>query len=89
MKFYPTSRYIAVQPTEEQKDDTTIDLFDSAYTAEFTVCTVLEVGPGVNKDLRPGQTIAVEKHMLRSIKIDEDQFWFVLDNYVVGRLVDA
>lgn len=87
MKFYPTSRYISVLPNRMPQKETSLEMFDDHVEnrAEYVLCKVLTTGPDVNKDIVEGQLIAVEQYMLREMKVDDESFWVVLDNYVVGR----
>ena len=64
-------------------------MYDDVYEGrgEYILCKVVERGPEVNVEIKVGQTIAVEKLMLREMKVDDEIFWVVLDNYVVGRFV--
>lgn len=89
MKFYPTSRYISVIPSKPERQETTIEMYDDVYEGrtDYVLCKVVERGPEVNAEIKTGQTIAVEKLMLRELKVDDETFWVILDNYVVGRFV--
>ena len=89
MKFYPTSRYISVIPNKQERQESAIEMYDDVYEGrgEYILCKVVERGPEVNVEIKVGQTIAVEKLMLREMKVDDEIFWIVLDNYVVGRFV--
>lgn len=89
MKFYPTSRYISVIPNKPERQETAIEMYDDVYEGrtDYVLCKVVERGPEVNAEIKTGQTIAVEKLMLRELKVDDETFWVILDNYVVGRFV--
>ena len=90
MKLEPTNRYILVKPIENNnKESDSIIVLPQDYKKPedpHKLCEVLDIS-GDSKfltSLNKEDLIIVEQRMLQKIEIDENEFYLILDNYVLG-----
>ena len=93
MQLQPTNRHILVKPIEQQKrqEDSIIVLPDDYKKQEspYILCEVLDIAADskfYNSSLK--QKILVERRMLQKIELQGNEFYLILENYILGRIKD-
>ena len=93
MTFEPTNRHLLVIPIHEKEEESesAIILPDDYKkpVSPYSTCEVISVSTDskLHDSVGPGDVIVIENRMLQKIKIEQDEFYLVLDNYVLGRVV--
>ena len=87
--FKPRNRHLWVIPIEEekQKEETTVLLPDNykAQESEFAIVKIKDWAPDCKNGPWSWKTRAiVERRMLREIKVGENTYFVIQDNYVLG-----
>ena len=93
MNLEPTNRHLLIQILEkpEEKSESIIHLPSDYKKQEspYALCKVLEVSEDSKFDTSiVDKKIIVERRMIQKIVIDKNEFYLVLENYVLGRLKD-
>ena len=97
MNLEPTNRHILVKPleTKEEKPESVIYLPDDYKKQEtpYLLCEVLNIAPDskfYNSQDKSfiGQQFLVERRMLQKIELQGNEFYLVLENYVLGRITN-
>ena len=94
MNFEPTNRHILVNPIEEEQQETNsmIMLPDDYKKQEspYLACSVLAIASDSKlvDSIRQYDTIVIERRMLQKIVMNGTEIYLVLDNYVMGRLLE-
>ena len=92
MNLEPTNRYILVKPIEEKKEETnSMIMLPSDYKkqeAPHLPCSVVDVAEDSKffNVYKKDDILIVERRMLEKIELQGNEFYLVLENYVVGRL---
>jgi co-chaperonin GroES (HSP10) len=92
MKLEPTNRHILVKPIKKEKQEQdSIIVLPQDYEkpqSPYKLCEVLETS-GDSKffgSLKKQDTIVVEQRMLQKIEVEQNEFYLILENYVLGRI---
>jgi len=94
MKIEPTNRHILIKPLEQKKqeNDSIIVLPDDYKKPEspYKICEVISVSydSKFSNSLKSGDNIIVEQRMIQKIDVDKNEFYLVLENYVLGRITN-
>ena len=94
MNFEPTNRHILVNPIEEEQEESNslIVLPDDYKKQEspYLACSVLAIASDSKlvDSIRQYDTIVIERRMLQKIVMNGTEIYLVLDNYVMGRLLE-
>ena len=92
MTLEPTNRYILVKPLQQKKEenDSIIVLPDDYKKPEspYKLCEVSFVSYDSKfvNSLKSGDVIIVEQRMLQKIDVDNNEYYLILENYVLGRI---
>ena len=76
MKLTPKNRYIQIDDYK-------------APAKEYDYYRVLAQAADCSLTLRTGDTIAVERHMVKSLDFHEQKYLLILENYVLASLMDG
>ena len=92
MKLEPTNRHILVKPIDKQKEEQdSIIVLPQDYEkpqSPYKLCEVLDTA-GDSKffgSLKKKDIIVVEQRMLQKIEVEQNEFYLILENYVLGRI---
>jgi co-chaperonin GroES (HSP10) len=84
----PRNRHLLVIPQdeEEQEEDRAVLLPESYRKPQspFAAVSVLSVAPDVSQLLMAGDTLVVERSMLKEVTFEGETFYLVLENYILG-----
>ena len=92
MNFEPVNRHVLVKFMElpENIEEPLIVLPDEYKKPEspYAVCTVFDVAADSKffNSFKKYDTIVIERRMLQKIEVETNEFYLVLDNYILGRL---
>lgn len=92
MILTPKNRYIQIEELCATKEKEQGFVLPDAYTApakEYDYYRVLAQATDCSLTLRTGDTIAVERHMVKSLEFHEQKYLLVLENYVLASLMDG
>ena len=90
--FKPFNRHILIEIIEEEEEkDTKPFLLPDDYKkpeSPYKVCEVSLVSYDSKfaNSLKSGDMIIVEQRMLQKIDVDNNEFYLILENYVLGRI---
>ena len=85
----PKNRYIQVEEVNAPEANSKGFLLPDDYKAppkEYDYYRVVDIANDCVIDLSAGDTIAVERHMVKSLKFDDQSYLLVLENYVLASL---
>jgi len=88
MSFEPLNRHILVLLPEPEKKADPVFIRPSDYTnppTKYTVVTVVRTANDCKLELKIKDQIVVETSMLEEVKLDEEKFIIILENYVYGK----
>ena len=94
MNFEPVNRHILVKFLEQTQiqEEPLIVLPDEYKKPEspYAVCTVFDVATDSKffNSFKKHDTIVIERRMLQKIEVEANEFYLVLDNYILGRIED-
>jgi co-chaperonin GroES (HSP10) len=84
----PRNRYIVVLPKEEQEqEEERAVLLPENYRkpqSPYAVVTVVSASPDVSQILMSGDTLVVERSMLKEITFEGSTYHLILENYILG-----
>ena len=85
----PLNRYILIEPIEErEKEDVVLHLPDELEKKiPYAIYKILNFS-NISLDIKIGDKILVENHMVEKIKIEDNVFYLILENYIKGILKD-
>tara|TARA_R110002020_G_scaffold28255_12_gene90337 strand:+ start:587 stop:868 length:282 start_codon:yes stop_codon:yes gene_type:complete len=92
VRFVPVNRHLLVEPLPEVKEEAKILLPEDYRPKEqFAVVNLLRASPESNSGpnsyhWKPGRKLIVNAAMLEEIKIEDQVYHVILENYVVGVL---
>jgi len=92
MKLTPKNRYIQIEELDAAKEENKGFVLPDEYKApakEYDYYRVLAQAADCSLTLRTGDTIAVERHMVKSLEFHEQKYLLVLENYVLASLMDG
>jgi len=88
MMLNPRNRHLLVIPQdEEEQDEERAVLLPENYRkpqSPYAVVSVLSVAPDVSQLLMAGDTLVVERSMLKEGTFEGETFYLVLENYILG-----
>ena len=88
MMLNPRNRHLLVIPQdEEEQDEERAVLLPENYRkpqSPYAVVSVLSVAPDVSQLLMAGDTLVVERSMLKEVTFEGETFYLVLENYILG-----
>jgi co-chaperonin GroES (HSP10) len=88
MIINPRNRHLLVIPQDEQEqeEDRAVLLPENYRTPQspHAVVSVLSVAPDVSQLLMAGDTLVVERSMLKEVTFEGETFYLVLENYILG-----
>jgi len=92
LKFHPRNRYLLVELIEEvEENDSTTILLPEGYKPKeegIGLARVIDISPDCKVDVKVGNTITIEKHMLTEFKIKGTSFYLILENYILGIVIE-
>jgi co-chaperonin GroES (HSP10) len=84
----PRNRHLLVVPRDEQEqeEERTVLLPENYRKPEspYAAVSVLSVAPDVSQHLMAGDTLMVERSMLKEVTFEGETFYLVLENYILG-----
>jgi|TARA_E500000305_G_scaffold96781_1_gene87011 co-chaperonin GroES (HSP10) len=84
----PRNRHIVVIPKEEQnQEEERAVLLPENYRkpqSEHTVVSVVSAAPDVSQLVMAGDTVVVDRSMLKEISLDGSTYHLILENYILG-----
>ena len=88
MILNPRNRHLLVIPQdEEEQEEERAVLLPENYRkpqSPFAAVSVLSVAPDVSQLLMAGDTLMVERSMLKEVTFEGETFYLVLENYILG-----
>ena len=88
MMLNPRNRHLLVIPQdEEEQDEERAVLLPENYRkpqSPYAAVSVLSVAPDVSQLLIAGDTLMVERSMLKEVTFKGETFYLVLENYILG-----
>ena len=88
MMLNPRNRHLLVIPQdEEEQDEERAVLLPENYRkpqSPYVAVSVLSVAPDVSQLLMAGDTLMVERSMLKEVTFEGETFYLVLENYILG-----
>jgi|10_taG_2_1085330.scaffolds.fasta_scaffold25732_2 co-chaperonin GroES (HSP10) len=98
MIFEPTNRHILVKPVEKKEKETdSVIMLPKDYKKPeslYVACDILDIAtdskffyPGFKNETKK-QKFLVERRMLQKIALEGNEFYLILENYVLGRIKD-
>jgi co-chaperonin GroES (HSP10) len=89
MNLTPKNRYIQIEEINAQETTNKGFILPDDYKAppkEYDYYRVVDIASDCVIDLSAGDTIAVERHMIKNLKFDERSYLLVLENYVLASI---
>tara|TARA_Y100001973_G_scaffold98382_2_gene155888 strand:- start:3101 stop:3388 length:288 start_codon:yes stop_codon:yes gene_type:complete len=92
MYLRPKNRHILVKTrkVEEQEESTNSSFVlpegYSKSTEQYAMAEVMEASEDCSVSVSRGDTVLVPTNMLLDIKIEDDEFQMILENYILGVL---
>jgi len=94
MKLSPRNRYILINPIEKELEEqepatATGILLPEEYAVQnspYVKARVVECSPGCSLTLSKGDVILAQRQMIEEMKVGEEVFNLLLENYVYGVL---
>jgi len=90
--FIPVNRYIAVElpaPKEDRSSDILLPEDYNPIQAKHVVGTVIEYSDDVRYTLHIGDKVIIDRSMIEEIEVENESYFIVLDNYIVGRYTNS
>jgi co-chaperonin GroES (HSP10) len=88
MMLTPRNRHLLVVPRDEaeQEEERTVLLPENYQKPKspYAAVSVLSVAPDVSQLLMAGDTLMVERSMLKEVTFEGETFYLVLENYILG-----
>ena len=88
MILNPRNRHLLVIPQDEQEqEEERAVLLPENYRkpqSPYAAVSVLSVAPDVSQLLMAGDTLVVERCMLKEVTFEGETFYLVLENYILG-----
>ena len=92
MVLTPKNRYIQIEELITAKEKEKGFLLPDGYKApakEYDYYRVVAQASDCSLALKNGDTIAVERHMVKNLEFHEQKYSLVLENYVLASLMDV
>ncbi len=88
MMLNPRNRHLLVIPQdEEEQEEERAVLLPENYRkpqSPYVPVSVLSVAPDVSQLIMAGDTLVVERSMLKEVTFEGETFYLVLENYILG-----
>ncbi len=88
MMLNPRNRHLLVVPQDEreQEEERTVLLPENYRKPQspYATVSVFSVAPDVAQHLMAGDTLVVERSMLKEVPFEGETFYLVLENYILG-----
>ena len=89
MGLDPRNRHLLVEPLpekEEKKKETGVLLPDSykPQQSAYVMAKIIELAPDCSVDCKSRDTIVIERSMLNEVSFNDQTFYLVLENYIMG-----
>ena len=88
MMLNPRNRHLLVVPqdTQEQEEDSAVLLPENYRKPQspYVAVSVMAAAPDVSQLLIAGDTLVVERSMLKEVTFRGESFYLVLENYILG-----
>ena len=88
MMLNPRNRHLLVIPQDAQEEEEQrAVLLPENYRkpqSPYVAVAVLAVAPDVSQLLMAGDTLVVERSMLKEVTFEGETFYLVLENYILG-----
>jgi len=88
MILNPRNRHLLVIPQEdaEQEEERAVLLPENYRKPQspYVAVSVLAVAPDVSQLLMAGDSLVVERSMLKEVTFEGETFYLVLENYILG-----
>ncbi len=92
MKFKPCNRHLLILPLEETEEDTSSILLPEEFkpSPAFIAAKVLAQADDckIINDLPPNTKVVCNNSMVEEVKIDEETYYLLLENYVMGLILN-
>ena len=92
MILIPKNRYIQIEELGSAKEEEKGFVLPDDYKApakDYDYYRVVAQASDCSLALKNGDTIAVERHMVKNIEFHEQKYSLVLENYVLASLMDV
>tara|TARA_Y100000310_G_C20282105_1_gene623098 strand:- start:301 stop:597 length:297 start_codon:yes stop_codon:yes gene_type:complete len=95
MNFQPVNRYLLVKLVDPEKKESQVLLPEDYKPSkeQFKLCEVLKIANDCTREMRPsvleGCYIVANASMIEEIKVFNETFHLVLENYVMGVVDDV
>ena len=95
MTVVPKNRHLLVEVVENQPEKDSTILVPEGYSVsaskEYELAKIVSFSADCSRDCsyEAGQYALVEGHMIKSVRILDHTFQFVLENYVLATVTDA
>ena len=92
MILTPKNRYIQIEELTEAKKNRKGFVLPDDYQApakEYDYYRVVAQASDCSLNLKNGDMIAVERHMVKNLEFHEQKYSLVLENYVLASLMDV
>ena len=84
------NRHLLVVPLEEdEQEEERAVLLPENYRkpkSPYVIVSVLSVAPDVSQHIMAGDSLVVERSMLKEITFNSSTFYLVLENYILGTI---
>ena len=92
MILTPKNRYIQIEELGSEKEEEKGFVLPDDYKApakDYDYYRVVAQASDCSLALKNGDTIAVERHMVKNLEFHEQKYSLVLENYVLAALMDV
>ena len=90
MNLDPRNRHLLVEMiSEEEEENETGVLLPEGYSTKkspYETVKIVDTAPDCTVDCKIGDTIVVETHLINEVSFNDQTFYLVLENYVMGIL---
>ena len=90
--FIPVNRYIVVDlppPKEDRSSDILLPEDYNPTQAKHVVGEVIEHADDVRYALNIGDKVIIDRKMIEEIEVENESYFIVLDNYIIGRFTNS
>ena len=88
MNFEPMNRHLLIEPIEENQEQENVILLPEEYRPQkspYLYAKVLAKARNVEIPVEVGDTIVCERRMLHEVKLSDQTYYLMLQNYVFGK----
>ena len=88
MNFQPVNRHLLIKPVESKKEESQVLLPEDYKSSEerfkFKLCEVLKIANDCTIEVNPSVFVMVNTSMIEEVKVFNETFHLILENYIVG-----